>query len=269
MAQAGIPHRDRPEPRDQHETAHCAGDITWRVAAELRDVLFDQLEAPGKSGLRIDVRNVTSIDRTGIAVLVGLNHRARVTGRLLVLIDDNGPVSAALRTMHALGDFHVTQAITAGARNQNLPSSKSLRNQTATDTDRFSVAVRPSAPSLLPDAPVGVTGPRPGAAREPGGRPHRSAAVRAREQQVALAELTERLIAEYQASVLPDRVRGTVESCRSALRADGAVSGELFATTEAMARVALDARVRAAQGRRPLRLVSRVLRTTPAEPSLT
>lgn len=90
-----------------------AGEITWRVTATLRERLFDELEVDGVTGLRLDVREVSSIDRNGVALLVGLNHRAAVAGRGLILIDRNGPVTKALAAMHLLRNFVVTDVVTA------------------------------------------------------------------------------------------------------------------------------------------------------------
>ncbi len=91
------------------QSAAWAGDVTWRDVAERREALFDQLEAAGCLGVRLDVRAVTSIDRTGIALLIGANHRALATGRRLVIIDDNGPVTSALARMHMLASLLITQ----------------------------------------------------------------------------------------------------------------------------------------------------------------
>ena len=64
----------------------------------------DELEVPGSTGVRLDVRGVRSIDTTGIALLIGANHRAAANGRRLVLIDNNGTVTAALSRKHMLRD---------------------------------------------------------------------------------------------------------------------------------------------------------------------
>jgi anti-anti-sigma regulatory factor len=84
------------------------GEVTWRQVAELREQLFDAMDI-GAGDLGLDVRGVTVIDRTGIALLIGANHRARSLGRPLVLLDADGPVTEALRRARALSDFDVAQ----------------------------------------------------------------------------------------------------------------------------------------------------------------
>jgi anti-anti-sigma factor len=97
---------------DKIETAWW-GAVTSRETPELRERLFDLLDTPGATSLRVDVRGVTSIDRSGIGVLIGANHRAAATGRTFVLIDSGGPVSQALRRTHLLDSFLVTQVVPA------------------------------------------------------------------------------------------------------------------------------------------------------------
>jgi anti-anti-sigma factor len=101
-------------PRQHEADFAWTGDVTWHVTADLRDALFDQLEAPGRPGVRLDVRGVSSIDKTGVALLIGANHRAAARGRRLELVDTDGPVTRALAAMHLLRDFVVTQLIGAG-----------------------------------------------------------------------------------------------------------------------------------------------------------
>ncbi len=97
---------------DKIETA-WRGAVTSQETPELREWLFDLLDAPGGTSLRVDVRGVTSIDRSGIGVLIGANHRAAAAGRTFVLIDSGGPVSQALRRIHLLDSFLVTQVVSA------------------------------------------------------------------------------------------------------------------------------------------------------------
>jgi anti-anti-sigma factor len=97
-----------------------AGDISERVTAPLREALFEALELTGQTGVRLDVRAVRSIDRTGIALLVGANHRAAALGRLFVLTDNNGPVTRALSAEHLLKGFHVTLVVTSGERRTDV-----------------------------------------------------------------------------------------------------------------------------------------------------
>jgi anti-anti-sigma factor len=89
-----------------------AGDIGWPVTPTLRDALFRALEVSGQSGVRLDVRQVTSISSNGVAVLVGARRRAASAGRLFVLIDRNGPVTDALASMHLLHGFLIKQVTT-------------------------------------------------------------------------------------------------------------------------------------------------------------
>jgi anti-anti-sigma regulatory factor len=84
------------------------GEWTWRQVAELRERLFDEMDASA-DGLCLDVRGVTGIDRTGVALLIGANHRARALGRPLALLDEDGPVTEALRGAHVLSDFDLVQ----------------------------------------------------------------------------------------------------------------------------------------------------------------
>ena len=86
-----------------------AGEVTWRETAALREALFDLLEAPGQGGLSLDVRAVTGIDRTGVALLIGANHRAAALGHPFILIDAYGPVTRMLSGLRMLRDFAVTQ----------------------------------------------------------------------------------------------------------------------------------------------------------------
>jgi anti-anti-sigma regulatory factor len=86
-----------------------AGEVIWRETAALREALFDLLEAPGHDGLTLDVRAVTRIDRTGVALLIGANHRAAALGHPFTLIDAHGPVTRVLSGLRMLGDFEVTQ----------------------------------------------------------------------------------------------------------------------------------------------------------------
>jgi ABC-type transporter Mla MlaB component len=114
-----IPQRKRRmAPRvpglDRQDEQECTwiGDVTWREVTGLREELFDQLEVPGSIGVRLDVRGVTSIDSPGIALLIGANYRATAVGRRLVVIDADGPVTAALSRRHVIRDFLVTQVFT-------------------------------------------------------------------------------------------------------------------------------------------------------------
>jgi len=84
------------------------GEVTWREVARLREELFDQMDVR-HDGVSLDVRLVTVIDRTGLALLIGANHRAHSMGRPLTLVDDSGPVTSALTTAHVVADFSITR----------------------------------------------------------------------------------------------------------------------------------------------------------------
>ena len=70
------------------------GNITWREVPHLREELFDALDGADES-LRLDVRHVTGIDRTGVALLIGANLRATSLRRPLTIIDDGTPPRAS------------------------------------------------------------------------------------------------------------------------------------------------------------------------------
>ena len=91
-----------------------AGDITGQVTAPLRETLFAALAAAGRTGVELDLRDVRSIDRSGVALLIGANHRAADVGRALVLVDRNGPVTRALSALRLLHAFEVIQILTVG-----------------------------------------------------------------------------------------------------------------------------------------------------------
>jgi anti-anti-sigma regulatory factor len=105
------------------------GAVTWRETPALRERLSDLLETPGGTSLRVDVRGVTSIDQSGIAVLTGANDRAAATGRTFVLIDAGGPVSQALRQMHLLNSFLVTQLVPANRDLAGMSRARHGRSQ--------------------------------------------------------------------------------------------------------------------------------------------
>ncbi len=108
---ADQPSADQPSA-DRHWV--WSGDVTWREVPGHREALFDLLESPGLTRLYLDVREVRTIDTPGVAVLIGANHRAAASGRRLVLVDANGPVTAALSRMRMLAHFLVTQVPAVG-----------------------------------------------------------------------------------------------------------------------------------------------------------
>ena len=73
-----------------------SGEVTWRQTATLREQIFDLLQLDTSAQVLLDVTLVTSIDRTGVALLIGSNHRAAGVHRRLVLIDGVGHVATAL-----------------------------------------------------------------------------------------------------------------------------------------------------------------------------
>jgi len=101
--------RERPA---SDVSCEWSGEVTVARTAQLRESLYRSLATPGSTTLRLDVRRVTAIDRAGIAVLVGANRRAAREGRLLVLIDMDGPVTQALARLHLLSRFLITQVVT-------------------------------------------------------------------------------------------------------------------------------------------------------------
>jgi len=82
------------------------GEVTWRHVAELREALFDEMDAC-HSGVRLDVRRVTEIDRTGVALLIGANHRAQSLGKPLTLVDEDGVVTEALARAQVISEFQM------------------------------------------------------------------------------------------------------------------------------------------------------------------
>ncbi len=83
------------------------GGVTWRETATLREVLFDLLEQPGLDRLDLDVSGVTAIDRIGVGLLIGVNHRAAAVHRPFALIDSGGAVSRELAHLGLLDNFEL------------------------------------------------------------------------------------------------------------------------------------------------------------------
>jgi ABC-type transporter Mla MlaB component len=63
------PDYSRRPPVSDLSPHRWSGAVTWREAAELREALFDRLEAPQCTGVYLDVRDVTYIDNSGVALL--------------------------------------------------------------------------------------------------------------------------------------------------------------------------------------------------------
>jgi len=115
--------RAHPLPSEHEQDCVWVGDVTWRQTGDLREALFDHFEVPDSTGVRLDVRAVTALDRTTIALLIAANHRAAARGRRLLLIDNGGLVSAALSALHLHEDFLVVQTRQPGDRvPSTLPS---------------------------------------------------------------------------------------------------------------------------------------------------
>ena len=87
------------------------GEVTWRQAAELREQLFDEMDRH-ETGVCVDVRLVTEVDRIGVALLIGANLRGKAIGRPLSLLDAHGPVSVELTRTRLISEFNVTQVST-------------------------------------------------------------------------------------------------------------------------------------------------------------
>jgi len=92
-----------------HQACRWTGAVTWRETAGLREDLLDQLEAGVSGALWLDVREVSIIDRCGIALLIGAQHRAQALTRGLVLIDATGPVTSTMARLRLLDQFHIEQ----------------------------------------------------------------------------------------------------------------------------------------------------------------
>ena len=108
------------------------GEVTWREVAGLREELFDQMDAR-PDGVILDVRRVTVIDRTGLALLIGANHRARSMGRPLTLVDDRGPVTAALAAASVVADFAIAlHLLASGVTLDGAPALPSGERATVT-----------------------------------------------------------------------------------------------------------------------------------------
>ncbi len=101
--------RSAAVPGRHTHRATWSGDVTWRQVPDLREALFDALEEVDCDELRLDVRGVAAIDVPGLALLIGANYRATATGRRLVLVDADGPVTEALTSRRMLADFSLTQ----------------------------------------------------------------------------------------------------------------------------------------------------------------
>jgi anti-anti-sigma regulatory factor len=88
-----------------------SGAVTGADVTALRGQLFDALEAPGVSILWLDVRDVTDIDRAGVALLLGAQGRAAALDRQLILIDSGGVVTDTLNGLLLRGELDLVQLL--------------------------------------------------------------------------------------------------------------------------------------------------------------
>jgi anti-anti-sigma factor len=79
--------------------AELSGDLDLASAPALREQLLGLVQ-PGASRLVLDLSRVTFCDASGLAVLVGASHRARVLGGFLRLAAISPP---AARVLHITG----------------------------------------------------------------------------------------------------------------------------------------------------------------------
>jgi anti-anti-sigma regulatory factor len=98
-----------PTPHEINRVCSWSGPVTWRETAALREDLFDRLEASEGGTLWLDVRDVSVIDRTGVALLAGAQHRAHELQHGFVLIDANGAVTTTLTRLHLQEQFRFEQ----------------------------------------------------------------------------------------------------------------------------------------------------------------
>ncbi len=121
------------------------GEVTWREVADLRERLFDAMDAMAV-GVQLDVRLVTVIDRTGLGLLIGANHRSHSMRRPLILVDDDGPVTAALTASHVVTDFNLERAAGVPVQHADLAGEPDDSQQAG------AAATPPTRPSARPFA---------------------------------------------------------------------------------------------------------------------
>ena len=68
-----------------------SGDIDLDTTVSLREVLQDAVAKPGVSRIEINMRKVTVLDSSGIAVLV-VAHRAAADRGITLVLQDPGPM---------------------------------------------------------------------------------------------------------------------------------------------------------------------------------
>jgi anti-sigma B factor antagonist len=79
------------------------GTLDVLTARQLRQTLLALADAQ-VSSVVVDLTEVTGLDSAGLGVLVGAQHRARLTGGVLRLVATGEPVSTVLR-LTGLGRF--------------------------------------------------------------------------------------------------------------------------------------------------------------------
>jgi anti-anti-sigma factor len=86
--------------RDPGASVSLAGRLDVRVAADVRTALAAQVDL-GTGELLLDLSGLTSLDATGLGLLVGAHRRAGRAGRVLVL-QDPAPLVGRLLLMTRL-----------------------------------------------------------------------------------------------------------------------------------------------------------------------
>jgi anti-anti-sigma factor len=72
-----------------------SGELTLATVSRLQERL-DETESTAPDVLRLDLRHVSFIDSTGLAVLIAADTRSRAAGRRLVLLTAPGTVERLL-----------------------------------------------------------------------------------------------------------------------------------------------------------------------------
>ncbi|HEV2376928.1 MAG TPA: STAS domain-containing protein [Streptosporangiaceae bacterium] len=107
--------------------AELSGELVTARAPDLRDGLVRSLQS-GSSQIIVDLSRVTDCDERGLAVLVGVEHRARAAGGFLRLAAAPPPVQRVLGVtgLHLhLGTFPTIQAAISGPGGGSGPRCRS------------------------------------------------------------------------------------------------------------------------------------------------
>jgi anti-sigma B factor antagonist len=91
---------------------HVTGDVDLQTASTLRSHLVEIITS-GRRRLVLDLERVDLLDSTGIAVLVGVQHRLRAAGGQLRLVSAGEAVRKPLRVTGLLGAFDIYPALDA------------------------------------------------------------------------------------------------------------------------------------------------------------